>query len=1168
MEMNVATQTEFTGDVGAHETKAPGQPPTPAELAEKFPQLEILELLGRGGMGAVYKARQKELDRIVALKILPPGIGNTPGFAERFTREAKALAKLHHPNIVTLFEFGRVQSGTGETPVPLYYFLMEFVDGVTLRQLLQGSRISPHEALAIVPQICDALQFAHDHGIVHRDIKPENILMDRRGRVKVADFGLAKIVGTDAAAFGVPPSGGSSAANPDRQKAELPTSELTEAGKVMGTPSYMAPEQTENPSQVDHRADIYALGVVFYQMLTGELPGKRIEAPSKKVQIDVRLDEVVLRALEKNPELRYEQASVFKTQVENIASSPLAPPKIEDSGKQHDQGNQETRRLLKIPAIGLMIAGGINIGLLVVMAGIFFVQFVGSGKDRATVFLGIGPLIIGIFGILIILGATRMLRLKSYGSCIAGSILAMIIPPGFLLGLPFGIWSLIILSKKEVREAFEANRKPILTGRGTRILHEAEKQQPESVAPKTTMQYIALFWFFAGTAGTALWMHLTDWRYVTPMIVGSVALILALLCRLKKGLVQATLVVLLSFGIVAALVLGFGKSREAISMTKAQEQKAAILEKNTTKMSGSLRSVNSPPFIARYQQGEIELIGLGHHPSDGTGWLPNGAPMNEPFPIDNNGNSWVAEKVIKQLAYRVRSRTGNAGSLVVKFDPASGILGTGSFENGDQRQPSARLCIQEIACPPGAIEMNVQVGVADGTWEKIIAVQVGRNPPFGQSQHGEWKAGFQGITNRNGDVAISFNFNAYDEFETRMAAVNADGTIVPLESSRMSVSGGIRRGMTSFTKEEFANIKEFQLQRREYQWVEFRNVSLVPGHRTRVEIADAETGDTRQSQVPDRGDIEDDARSSSAESPLQFRLVSNDVSASVPTDLLPAPHDGSALRVQKTMLMGSEALKKARLTKDHQSQEWQIDLELTPEGQTRFAEITRANVGRQLAMIVNGRVLSAPVIQSEILGGKVTIAGNFSESEAADLVWLLNRMDTPDQLSNEERELTLEFEPEKPIMHQPAGIDLDRGEVITWPTETGDWNQSRINRWIEESGMDLLLVAPRPEPSLGLFAAAMTKLETNLWTNSPSRASLLQTLNEGKVKSNHTPTNASSKLHEDLRFISVKPPLPILYGFRTAEGTVGLMRLLEFSTNARALKVQFKQVQNGNVEKR
>jgi tRNA A-37 threonylcarbamoyl transferase component Bud32 len=312
-----------TADTVTDVKQPPFTPPALAELAPLFPQLELLALLGKGGMGAVYKARQKQLDRIVALKILPPGIGDDPAFAERFTREAMALAKLNHPGIVTLYEFGKADG--------LYFFLMEFVDGVNLRQLLHAGRISAREALAIVPQICDALQFAHDQGIVHRDIKPENILLDRRGRVKVADFGLAKIVAPVAAACDHRESGGEG----QRQSQTVATETLTDAGKVMGTPQYMSPEQRERPQEVDHRADIYALGVVFYQMLTGELPGQKIEAPSKKVSIDVRLDEVVLRALEQKPERRYQQASVLKTQVETILSnkhtSP-APPRDMERG--------------------------------------------------------------------------------------------------------------------------------------------------------------------------------------------------------------------------------------------------------------------------------------------------------------------------------------------------------------------------------------------------------------------------------------------------------------------------------------------------------------------------------------------------------------------------------------------------------------------------------------------------------------------------------------------------------------------------------------------------------------------------------------------------------------------------------------------------------------------
>jgi predicted Ser/Thr protein kinase len=267
------------------------EPPKLAEISRLFPQLEVLELLGAGGMGAVYKARQPALDRLVALKVLPAGGGL--GSTERFNREARALARLSHPNIVGVHEFGQVEG--------LHFFIMEFVDGANLRQLEKTARLAPREALQIIPQICDALQYAHDEGVVHRDIKPENVLVDRKGRVKIADFGLAKIADPDPAA-----------------------ARLTVEGQVMGTPHYMAPEQVERPLAVDHRADIYALGVVFYEMLTGDLPLGKFAPPSRKVQVDVRLDEIVLRALENDPERRYQQASEVKSQVENVTNHPAS----------------------------------------------------------------------------------------------------------------------------------------------------------------------------------------------------------------------------------------------------------------------------------------------------------------------------------------------------------------------------------------------------------------------------------------------------------------------------------------------------------------------------------------------------------------------------------------------------------------------------------------------------------------------------------------------------------------------------------------------------------------------------------------------------------------------------------------------------------------------------
>lgn len=269
-------------------------PPTVGHLSELFPSLEIIELLGAGGMGAVYKARQKGLDRLVALKILPEEFSHDVKFALRFTREARALAKLNHPNIVSVYEFGKVQD--------TYYFLMEFVDGTTLRDVISGRQLSPQHALTIVPHLCDALQFAHDKGVIHRDIKPENILMAKDGAVKIADFGLSRILGN-----------------------ENPPTALTGTHQIMGTPRYMAPEQLAGARGVDHRADIYSLGVVFYEMLTGELPVGLFAAPSQKVAIDVRLDDVVLRTLETEPQRRYQRASQIKSDVQSIASTVQSP---------------------------------------------------------------------------------------------------------------------------------------------------------------------------------------------------------------------------------------------------------------------------------------------------------------------------------------------------------------------------------------------------------------------------------------------------------------------------------------------------------------------------------------------------------------------------------------------------------------------------------------------------------------------------------------------------------------------------------------------------------------------------------------------------------------------------------------------------------------------------
>lgn len=267
--------------------------PSLQEIAAAFPDLEILDLIGHGGMSAVFRARQPKLDRLVALKVLPKALAATPGFPERFTREGRVLARLNHPQIVAVHDFG--ESGG------FCYLIMEYVDGVNLRQAMRAGRFTPEQALNIVPALCDALQFAHGQGVLHRDIKPENILLDSKGRVKIADFGIAKILGEE---------GGDAIL-------------LTQSGAKLGTAPYMAPEQIEKPSSVDHRADIYSLGVVFYEMLTGELPLGRFAPPSEKAAVNGNMDEIVFRALAKERERRQQSAGEFKTQIEGLGSMPL-----------------------------------------------------------------------------------------------------------------------------------------------------------------------------------------------------------------------------------------------------------------------------------------------------------------------------------------------------------------------------------------------------------------------------------------------------------------------------------------------------------------------------------------------------------------------------------------------------------------------------------------------------------------------------------------------------------------------------------------------------------------------------------------------------------------------------------------------------------------------------
>jgi serine/threonine protein kinase len=271
--------------------------PTSAELAAHFPNLEFLEPLGQGGMGVVYKARQPLLDRVVAIKVIRPDLQTDPTFQGRFLREARTLAKLRHPYIVTVFDVCK--------SAELYCLVMEFVEGSSLRQLLAAGHVSERDVLDFVPQITEALQHAHESGVVHRDIKPENVLVDSRGRVRLVDFGLATLFGTE-----------SPECNPD-------------ADRVAGTLRYMAPELITMPQAVDHRADIYSTGVVFYEMLAQELPGHDRVPPSRKRATDPRFDPIVLRAIEYERDRRYQEARLMHLDITNLSRTPESTIRLE-----------------------------------------------------------------------------------------------------------------------------------------------------------------------------------------------------------------------------------------------------------------------------------------------------------------------------------------------------------------------------------------------------------------------------------------------------------------------------------------------------------------------------------------------------------------------------------------------------------------------------------------------------------------------------------------------------------------------------------------------------------------------------------------------------------------------------------------------------------------------
>ena len=752
--------------------------PTLEELGAAFPEYEVLEVIGHGGMGVVFKACQPRLDRLIALKILPPALAAQPGFAERFTREARALARLAHPHIVAVYDFGE-RAG-------FYYLMMEFVDGVNLRQALRAG-VTPEQALQLVPHICEALQFAHDHGVLHRDIKPENILLDRAGVPKLADFGIAKMAGDSGAATG-----------------------LTGTGAALGTVAYMAPEQIEKPATVDHRADIYSLGVVLYEMLTGELPLGRFAAPSEKSTVNRGVDEVVMRALEKERERRQQSATEMKTQVEHAGTQAASPANSFEY--------RSVRQLWGLPLVHIVHGPDPRNGQVPEARGILAI----GGRARGVLALGgvaIGGVAIGGCAI----GLVPLGGLAVGLAAVGGLALGLLAEGGLAIGA--------LVADGGAALGYIAHG-------GVGIGHHVTAAVPIVIS--------------SGSAFTLALLTLALAVFITARVVFRKPSTPPPAPPANPWL-RRVFVLIVVLIVLPVMLLGLGLVIPYFAMRSAPRPASPRVPLSANAV--AIVDAAHAPFIGELSQGSIELVAItSHHPDWEPGWQANlhralelriippsaaqqGWRMNgEPAlegPFINNGSKVTPNSGEQacEFVFHTKGLPPDASSLFWEIPESRSSGGTRAALVAEPDKPLTGYDLIAAIFPGTTRETQIRAGIALGPWVPIFGDLPGNSTVRSMTYHDTrftLTIGSAGESN-GGETMVTYSPAPKPGWVQRLVAITKDGKeIAPSFSATIGEQNEVR-----FANLPIASVAHFEFQVRPLQWVEFRGVPLTPASPSR-----------------------------------------------------------------------------------------------------------------------------------------------------------------------------------------------------------------------------------------------------------------------------------------------------------------------------------------------